>query len=91
MSREVLNVGFTHDGGGNNLKNAFDKLNTMLTEIYSFMETPTGLRYVYHDDGTNQFRTGIRSGAFVLDQAISATGFDGTEGVDWDNIKSEKL
>lgn len=91
MSRTVLNPGFTHDGGGNNLKNAFDSLNTMLAEIYAFMAQPDNMQYAHYTDGTTEFRTGVRSGEWVLDQTITALGFAGSENTDWANIRTEKL
>lgn len=33
-----------------------------------------------------EFRDGVRNGEFVVDKALTATGFSGTEGVDWVNI-----
>ena len=42
-------------------------------------------QYVYYSDGTTIWRDGVRSGAFVLDVALTLTGFGGTEGVDWEN------
>ena len=32
------------------------------------------------------YRDGVRDGKFVVDKALTATGFDGTEDVDWENI-----
>jgi hypothetical protein len=43
--------------------------------------------YVEYTDGVSTFRQGSRDGNFVTDQVITLTGFDGTEGVDWENIE----
>lgn len=45
-------------------------------------------QYVLYTDGTTLFRDGVRDGAFVTDKALTATGFAGTEGVDWINIET---
>jgi len=39
----------------------------------------------YNDDG-DLYRTGQRNSTFVLDKALTATGFDGIEDTDWVNI-----
>jgi len=39
-------------------------------------------------DGTDTFRYQVRSGVLYLDQEITATGFDGVEGTDWDSMES---
>lgn len=51
----------------------------------------TGGQYVTYTDGVDTFRQGVRSGYFVLDQTITATGFAGVEDTDWANIRAEKL
>jgi hypothetical protein len=47
--------------------------------------TPSG-SYIEYTDGTAIYRKGVRTGAFVIDKALTATGFNGIEGVDWENI-----
>ena len=43
---------------------------------------------IYTDPVTGDiYRDGVRDGKFVVDKALTATGFDGTEGVDWENIQ----
>ena len=42
--------------------------------------------YVYFYNKT--FRIGVRSGEMVIDQTITATGFTGTEDVDWEELQS---
>ena len=46
------------------------------------------IQYRMFTDGTTTFRQGIRNGAFVLDKTLTATGFDGTEDADWENVES---
>lgn len=48
----------------------------------------TGTTYIEYTDGVDTFRKGVRSEALVVDKTLTATGFAGTEGVDWENIKS---
>ena len=38
------------------------------------------------DDGVAGHRHQVRVGAYCIDETLTATGFAGTEGVDWDNI-----
>ena len=41
----------------------------------------------YKDPITDDiYRDGVRDGKFVVDKALTATGFDGIEGIDWENI-----
>jgi hypothetical protein len=44
--------------------------------------------YVYYTDGATEYRKGVRWGGFVVDKALTATGFDGVMDVDWENIRS---
>lgn len=48
-------------------------------------------RYFIYDDGTNQVRRGVRGGYDVYDVALTATGFDGTEGIDWKNKEKDPI
>ena len=42
----------------------------------------------YEDPVTGDiYRDGVRDGKWVLDKALTETGFDGTEDVDWENIE----
>jgi len=41
-------------------------------------------------DGSEIFRLQVRGLYLNLDQAMTATGFNGTQGVDWDVIKSTR-
>lgn len=43
-------------------------------------------QYRYYTDGVSTFRDGVRNLAYVIDKALTPTGFNGTEGVDWENI-----
>lgn len=42
--------------------------------------------YNYYAFGTSWYREGIRNNCYVIDKAITATGFAGTENTDWTNI-----
>ena len=48
-------------------------------------------QYFYYDDGTNEVRRGVRNGYDVYDVALTATGFDGTEGIDWENKEEDPI
>lgn len=61
-------------------------LNNMFTELYSLSSTP---EYFIFGTGGTYGRIGIRSGAFVMDKTLTATGFSGIEDTDWENIFSQ--
>lgn len=42
-------------------------------------------------DGTTTIRKLVRDGYYVVDKTLTATGFAGTEGVDWENVKATKI
>ena len=42
-------------------------------------------------DGTSTFRVQVRSTDLCFDEALTATGFLGTEGVDWINLSISTL
>jgi hypothetical protein len=46
---------------------------------------------IFTDENGLQWRKGIRDGFIVLDIALTATGFNGTEDLDWENINNTKL
>ena len=48
-------------------------------------------QYFYFTDGTNTVRRGVRDGYDVYDVALTTTGFDGTEGVDWKNKEEDPI
>jgi hypothetical protein len=90
MARKILNIGNAHDGAGANLHNAINELNDMLEELYALADNPHPSS-IHFEGLTASFRLEERSGEMCLDQTITATGWSGTEGVDWDNIWSNKL
>ena len=45
--------------------------------------------YDYFSDGAGSYRSGIRSGVFVVDKKLTSTGFAGTVNVDWTCILSQ--
>ena len=49
----------------------------------------TGTQYRYWSYGGTGWREGIRGGNFVRDKTLTATGWDGVENVDWENIYEE--
>ena len=52
-------------------------------------------QYQIYSDGTTTMRDGIRESdgttQYVIDVALTETGFDGDEGTDWENIESSDL
>jgi len=47
-------------------------------------------QYRTYTDGSETYRIGVRDASFVFDQALTATGFAGSENTDWDNLTSFK-
>lgn len=47
-------------------------------------------QYRIFSDGTNKFRMGVRNENFVIDKALTETGFNGDENTDWENIEQSK-
>lgn len=45
------------------------------------------MQYQIYTDGTTTYRDGVRDGKYVIDKALTATGFSGTEGIDWENVE----
>jgi hypothetical protein len=45
-------------------------------------------QYVEYSDGVDTYRDGVRGGAYVIDKELTATGFAGTEDVDWENLRT---
>ncbi len=45
-------------------------------------------QYRVYTDGVSTYRDGVRDGAYVIDKAITSTGFGGIENVDWENVRS---
>lgn len=48
-------------------------------------------QYFYYNDGTNEVRRGVRNGYDVYDVALTETGFDGTEDIDWKNKEEDPI
>jgi len=63
---------------------AFDTLYYTLLGISTSVETG---QYVIYEDAFAQWRKGARDGYFMVDKALSGTGFLGIEGTDWENVK----
>jgi len=61
-------------------------INDNFTELYSLSEIP---QYFVMTDGTTQWRIGVRNGKCIRDRTLTATGFDGVEDDDWENIIEE--
>jgi len=46
-------------------------------------------QYFYYGSGVTKGRIGIRAAKTVRDMTLTLTGFDGTEGVDWENLETQ--
>lgn len=46
--------------------------------------------YVMLTDGSANFRIGVRDSKFVVDKALTETGFNGTENSDWENLSESQ-
>lgn len=45
------------------------------------------VQYLLYSDGNSIIRKGVREGNFIVDIALTPTGFSGIENVDWENIE----
>jgi len=80
MARETIGEGYWAD--------EYAKMNRMFIELYTLAGTTATREFTL---GGVTFRNTVRDGYFCLDQAITATAFAGTEGVDWSCIRQDKL
>ena len=51
-----------------------------------YTESDPSVQYVYYDDGAYYWRKGVRNGAYIIDKALTLTGFAGIEDIDWENV-----
>ena len=51
--------------------------------------TVPSTQYRYYDKDGSKYREGIRNDVFVLDKALTSTGFVGIEDTDWENLKED--
>lgn len=49
-------------------------------------------QYLYYLDPDTglQFRDGVRGGKYVIDKELDATGFDGVEDTNWENLEEHE-
>jgi len=64
------------------LFNQTSGINVTITPINPFVNAP---QYIEYTDGVEIWRKGARDGEMVIDKTITATGFSGTENIDWVN------
>jgi hypothetical protein len=57
------------------------------TSFYTLSADSSTTQYVYFTEDSSIFRKGVRDNAFVVDAALTPTGFSGTENIDWENLK----
>ena len=62
-------------------------LSVRLVRDVSDIPLPEPEEYVIFTDGVTEWRKGVRLEKFVLDRAITPTGFAGAENTDWINVK----
>lgn len=44
------------------------------------------MQYQEYTDGIDTFRDGVRGGSYVIDKALTPTGFNGIINIDWENL-----
>jgi hypothetical protein len=76
IRNETLQKANTHERIGSILENLVDNKVNKKTQYILFTDPDTNLR----------FRNGIRGSNFVMDKELTALGFAGVEGTDWENI-----
>ena len=61
----------------------------MILELQGYVPSPEGeTQYRLFVDDSITYRIGVRGNSWVKDRTLTATGFDGTEGIDWENIET---
>jgi len=64
-------------------------MGTITIGLGSSSTNTTGTQYRYWSYEGQGWREGIRAGNFVRDKTLTATGWDGVENTDWENILEE--
>lgn len=60
----------------------------MILDLQEYVPSPEGeTQYRLFVDDSITYRIGVRGNAWVRDRTLTATGFAGIEGVDWENIE----
>lgn len=77
-----MNVTINQTSGILIIFNQTSGINITITPINPFINAP---QYTEYTDGEEIWRKGARSGEMVIDKALTATGFDGIENIDWVN------
>ena len=65
-----------------------DDLYQMILELQDYVPSGGSSQYYSFTDGSVIYRIGARGTAYVRDRTLTATGFSGTEGIDWENIET---
>lgn len=60
----------------------------MILELQDYVPSGGSSQYYSFTDGSIIYRIGVRGTAYVRDRTLTATGFSGIEGVDWENIET---
>jgi hypothetical protein len=84
MAKEIIDIG-TYDGDPNAepLRDGLDKTNKNFTELYNAVIEPV---YFYFTGRTVRFRS--VTSVLYIDHTLTALGFGGIEGVDWEAMQS---
>lgn len=61
----------------------------MILDLQEYVPSPEGeTQYRLFVDDSITYRIGARGNAWVKDRTLTATGFAGIEGIDWENIET---
>ena len=61
----------------------------MILDLQEYVPSPEGeTQYRLFVDDSITYRIGVRGNAWVRDRTLTATGFAGTENIDWENIET---
>lgn len=61
----------------------------MILNLQGFVPAPEGeTQYRLFVDDSITYRIGVRGNSWVKDRTLTATGFAGTENIDWENIET---
>lgn len=82
----ILAFGQTGFDSTNNIKKLGNGETRWLDLVPETSGGNTTSQYTIYNNGNEYIRVGVRNNMFVIDKTITSNGFNGIEGIDWENI-----
>lgn len=67
-----------------------DGISDLSISVTAQSVSDSDINYTYYTVDGVSYRTGVRSGEYVLDKALTDVGFTGIEGTDWEKLSGSK-